>query len=80
MLTIEATATLTPDGHLTIAVPPDALPPDLSPGEHRVVLLIEEQAGQRKTRPPLNFPVDSYGSWPDDLSLRREDIYDDWGR
>lgn len=22
-----------------------------------------------------DFPVDSYGSWPKDLSLRREDMY-----
>lgn len=80
MLTIEATATLTPDGQLTIAVPPNALPLGLPPGEHRVVLLIEEQPQTQKERPPLNFPVDSYGSWPDDLSLRREDMYDDWGR
>jgi len=33
-----------------------------------------------KKRPPLDFPVDSYGSWPKDLSLRREDIYNEWGR
>jgi hypothetical protein len=24
-----------------------------------------------------DFPVDSYGSWPEDLSLRREDMYGD---
>jgi hypothetical protein len=24
-----------------------------------------------------DFPVDSYGSWPEDLSLRREEMYDD---
>jgi hypothetical protein len=33
-----------------------------------------------KKRPSLNFPVDSYGSWPQDLSLRRKDIYNEWGR
>lgn len=24
-----------------------------------------------------DFPVDSYGSWPEDLSLRREEMYGD---
>jgi hypothetical protein len=28
----------------------------------------------------LNFPVISIGEWPEDLSLRREDMYDDDGR
>lgn len=80
MLTIDATATVTPDGLITVAILPEAVPPGISPGQHRVVLLIEEATAPRKERPPLNFPVDSYGSWPDDLSLRREDMYDDWGR
>ena len=29
---------------------------------------------------PLNFPVISVGQWPEDLSLRREDLYGDDGR
>jgi len=28
----------------------------------------------------LDFPVDNLGKWPEDLSLRREDMYDDDGR
>ena len=28
-----------------------------------------------KRRGPLNFPVISVGEWPEDLGLRREDIY-----
>lgn len=28
----------------------------------------------------LDFPVISVGKWPDDLSLRREDMYGDDGR
>ena len=27
-----------------------------------------------------DFPVIQAGSWPEDLSLRREDMYDEWGR
>ena len=30
--------------------------------------------------PRKDFPVIQAGSWPADLSLRREDIYDEWGR
>ena len=29
---------------------------------------------------PLNFPTISVGKWPDNLSLRREDMYGDEGR
>lgn len=29
---------------------------------------------------PLDFPVISVGKWPEDLSLRREDMYGDDGR
>ena len=47
--------------------------------EHTKVRIIIEPEKDRK-RPPLNFPIDSYGSWPKNLSLRREDIYDDKGR
>ena len=47
--------------------------------EHTKVRIIIESEKDRK-RPPLNFPVDSYGSWPKNLSLRREDIYDESGK
>ena len=75
MRTIETTATVTNDGKLTIQIPPD-----IEPGEHKVVIVIEEQPIRKETRPPLDFPVMSVGSWPENLSLRREDMYDDWGR
>lgn len=29
---------------------------------------------------PLDFPVDDLGPWPEELSLRREDMYGDDGR
>ena len=29
---------------------------------------------------PFDFPVISVGQWPEDLSLRREDLYGDDGR
>ena len=40
---------------------------------------LRERASQRKTiatgRKSLDFPVDDLGSWPEGLSLRREDMY-----
>ncbi len=37
---------------------------------------------REETAPPpqQDFPVIQAGSWPEDLSLRREDMYDEWGR
>ncbi|MEE8056627.1 MAG: hypothetical protein V3T17_02145 [Pseudomonadales bacterium] len=31
-------------------------------------------------RPSLDFPVINVGQWPDDLSMRREDLYNNDGR
>lgn len=49
---------------------------------HNQLALITAKVSNHKgkKRPPLDFPVDSYGSWPQDLSLRREDMYDEWER
>ncbi len=74
MKTIETIATVTPDRTLTLRVPPD-----VEPGEHKVVVVIEEQTQQRG-RSLSDFPVRDYGPWPEGLSLRREDMYGDEGR
>jgi hypothetical protein len=75
MRTIETTAVIEPDGRLFLQ-----LPPDIPPGQRRIVLVIDDQLPVETTRPPLDFPVDDYGPWPANLSLRREDLYDDFGR
>ncbi len=75
MRTIETTATVTSDGKMTVQ-----LPPDIPEGEHRVVVVIDEQSVKKEKRQPLDFPVDHWGSWPENLSLRREDMYNDWDR
>jgi len=78
MKRIQTTATVTPDGTLTAHVPGD-----VPPGEHRVVVLVADaapgtpNAGPRR---PLSLPLHQLGPWPAGLSLRREDIYGDWGR
>lgn len=75
MRTIETTALVGDDRVLSMT-----LPSDIVPGEHKIVLVIDEALPGKATRPPLEFPVDRYGSWPADLSLRREDMYGDDGR
>ncbi len=74
MITIETQGTITPDGQLSVKVPREIVP-----GEHRVVVVIEEKPVARQThaRPLPAFPVVDLGPWPGDISLRREDIYGD---
>lgn len=79
MRTIETTAMVSPDGTLTARVPPD-----VAPGAHQVVLVIDEpqvkHGPERSERQPLVLPTIHVGAWPADLSLRREDMYGDEGR
>ncbi len=76
MRSIATTATVAPDGTLTAQVPLD-----VPPGEHRIVVMVEEGPTTGNTRPPLDLPPPlDMGPWPEGLSLRREDMYDDWGR
>ena len=77
MKTIETTATVTRQRRLHLQL---QLSDDFLPGAHRVVIIIDSQPLEAAVRPPLNFPVDDYGSWRQTLSLSREDLYDDFGR
>ena len=75
MKIIETTVQVAPSGVFTIH---DKL--DLPPGKYRVVVVANETPEPEEPRPPLDLPVLDVGPWPEDLSLRREDMYDDWGR
>ena len=76
--TIETTLTVTEAGE--IHIPPIAT---LRPGEHKVVLVIEEALAQGAdhTAFPLSglrtFPL---SGWPADATYSRQEIYDDDGR
>lgn len=75
MRTIETTATVTEEGTLTARVPPD-----ISPGEHRVVLVIDGEAGGTGVSPPrvsLRLQVFKWEAWPADARFHREDLYGD---
>ena len=75
MLTIETNATVSEEGVLTVLVPPG-----VPPGEHKVVLVIEESPSTPKELPEIQFSEFDVGPWPEGLSLRREDMYGEWGR
>ncbi|MBW4471771.1 MAG: hypothetical protein KME45_15370 [Stenomitos rutilans HA7619-LM2] len=69
---IETTATITKDGQLTLQVPPD-----LAPGQHRVVVVIDEQSVPTPQRSPLQFSAYPVGLVSPALTFRREDLYGD---
>ena len=79
MRTIKTTATVTTEGILVVP-----MPPDIRAGSHEVVVMIEEQMADEAGTDGINgdepLPVHDLGLWPEGLSLRREDLYDEWGR
>jgi hypothetical protein len=75
MKTIETTVIVGPDRTITLPVPEDIVP-----GTHRVVVVIEEAPEAVPPAQPLDLPLLPAVAWPENLSLRREDMYGDWGR
>lgn len=79
MRTIETTAVVTQDGKLTIT-----LPPDVTPGEHQVVVVIDTNrtvsSPERLPKPPLKLASWKWEAWPEECTFRREDMYGDDGR
>jgi hypothetical protein len=72
MRTINTKATVMADGMLIMQ-----LPPDVSPGEHQIVLVIDEQPIQQADRLPLKFSAYPVGLASEDFTARREDLYRD---
>jgi hypothetical protein len=56
------------------------VPEDVSPGEHRAVVVVDQNGNSSDARKPLNLPAHDVGAWPANRTLRREDLYDDDGR
>lgn len=69
MRTIETTGTITADGVLTVHVPND-----VAPGQHPVVIIIDEQTHAPEARAARDWPVGffetTYGSLADDPIVR----------
>lgn len=75
MKTVETIAIIAEDGTMVVH-----LPPDIPRGKRRVVLVIDDQAVAESPTQRADFPVIDVGPWPNELSLRREDMYDERGR
>jgi hypothetical protein len=78
MITVQAISEVAQDQTLTIE-----LPKSVTPGPHRVVVVIEESplgAFERKPAGPLRLTKLHLPAWPADSTFRREDIYGDTGR
>ena len=72
MRMIETTAIITDEGTLTVQVPPD-----ITPGDHHIVVIIDEQPTVQAPRPPLQFAAYPVGLTAPERTLRREELYDD---
>jgi hypothetical protein len=73
MKAIEIIATVTADGKITVQ-----LPPDIPAGEHKVVVVIDEQPLVEKQvtkekRTPLKFSAYPVGLVSETVTFRRED-------
>ncbi len=76
MRVIDAELTVTEKGKGVVT-----LPPDIEPGEHKVTITIEDEpATAKQAQKPIEFLVIEVDEWPENLSLRREDMYGDDGR
>jgi hypothetical protein len=75
MKTIETTAMVTQEGTMTVQVPLG-----ISPGEHQIVVVIDEHPIVKKERPSLKFSAYPVGLVSEQMTFRREDIYGEWGR
>ena len=72
MKAIEMTALVGPDRRLVVQ-----LPVSVSPGEHRVVVVIDEPAPAEFERPRCPFTGYPVGLASDSMTFRREDLYGD---
>lgn len=77
MITIDTVANIT--GDQMVKIP---LPSPISPGPHRVVMVIDEAAAGPRAAPngPLGLRLLQMAGWPQDSTFRREEIYGDDGR
>jgi hypothetical protein len=79
MAAIRVRAKVASDGTLTLQAP-DGMPA----GECAVLLTLEPRDEAAARRAALDALLaaqpSSVGEWPATLSLRRDELYDDWGR
>jgi len=75
MKTIETDVIVTRDGRARVDL---EVSPDVPPGRHRAVVVLDERPTPSVSgRSLVDFPVHDFGPWPENLSLRRADLYGD---
>jgi hypothetical protein len=79
MQTIETSISVNHDGLAVIEL---KLPQSIPAGEHRAVVIVEEQPTPIKSAEDqaLDLLPLSFEGWPKDCNFRREDLYGDEGR
>ncbi len=82
MRAIETEMSVAEDGSAVIQL---QLPPTVTAGKHRAVVVLDEQRvdddrAAAIAPPPVDLPAHDFGPWPGGLSLRREHLYGDEGR
>jgi hypothetical protein len=58
-------------------------PPEVPPGQHEVTITVRPSRTRQPHQKPFgvnDLPEHDLGPWPEGLSLRREDLYDEDGR
>lgn len=74
-ITIETRIVVPPARQITLQ-----LPPEIRLGTHRAIVVIDEQPETPVESEETGFPVLHVKQWPEHLSLRRENMYGDFGR
>lgn len=70
MRTFETTVNINPDGTLILH-----LPPDVSPGPRRIVLVLEERGpAAAESLPPLPLQAFAWPGWESDSTFGREEL------
>ena len=75
MRSIQTMATISNDGKLIAQ-----LPLDIPPGQHKVVVVLDDAARQRTLASASELKVLKWNSWPHNCTFRREEFYGDEGR
>ena len=77
MKALEAIATVSPEGELSLRM---KLPLAITPGSHRVVIVIEDKPAPSSEPTPLQLHTFDWPGWSAKETFHREDLYDDNGR
>jgi hypothetical protein len=76
MKAIETTVVVGEDHKVTLQ-----LPPDVTPGPHHVIVVVDGPRGQQpSTWTMADWPVHDAGLTDPDFTMRREELYGDNGR